>query len=150
MIDGLGPGGAERSLAAMSPHLVSRGVELHVVVLHDRAGFRGEVEAAGATVHSLADGRSRLQWFVRARALLGSLDPDLVHTTLFDSDLVGRTASRLRRLPVVSSLVNEQYGTEQHREFASRRLRLRGAHAVDIATRSSSLVSTRSPPRSRT
>ena len=38
VIDSLVPGGAERSLATMAPHLIARGVDLDVAYLKDRLG----------------------------------------------------------------------------------------------------------------
>jgi glycosyltransferase involved in cell wall biosynthesis len=134
VIDGLGPGGAERSLAAMSPHLVGGGIDLHIATLHDREGFLEEVLASGAVVHSLAGGTSRRHWLRGLITLLGTTRPDLVHTTLFDSDVLGRVAATFRRVPVVSSLVNVRYGDAQRREFGANQWRRAAVHGADVVT----------------
>src|SRR4051812_42694368 len=107
VIDSLARGGAEASLAAMAPGLIDRGVELHVVYLHEADAFRSQLETAGARVVSLAptrSGRSRFQNVATTARLVRELRPDLVHTTLFEADIAGRPAARLVKTPVVSSL----------------------------------------------
>src|SRR5919109_1308667 len=47
VIDSLVPAGAERSLAALVPFYVERGVEVDVAYLHDRPGLQAELEGAG-------------------------------------------------------------------------------------------------------
>lgn len=111
VIDSLVHGGTEKSVAEMLPALARLGVEVTVVQLVDRGGFRDDVRAAGIEVRTLANsGRSRR--IGELRTLLRELDADLVHTQLFEADVVGRTASALARTPVVSSLVNLSYGPE--------------------------------------
>jgi glycosyltransferase involved in cell wall biosynthesis len=134
VIDGLGPGGAERSLSAMSTYLVQGGVDLHVVTLHDREGFVEEVRASGATLHSLGGKPSRVRWFKGLSSLVSSTAPDLVHTTLFDSDVLGRVAARVRRVPVVSSLVTVQYAAEQRDEFGASPWRRAAVRGLDMTT----------------
>ncbi len=108
VIDSLVPGGAESSLAAMAPGLVSRGVSLDVVALTSRPGLQDALRDAGATVTEL-DG-SRRTWWRQVRALVRDRRPSLVHTTLFEADLAGRLGARLAGTPVVSTLANEGYG----------------------------------------
>lgn len=133
LIDSLAPGGAERSLVDMTPHIIQRGVEVGIVVLHAREGLTEEVRAAGASVDALA-GSNRVTWVRQAVTLIKSRRPDLVHTTLFDADLVGRTAARLAGVRVVSSLVSTSYGTEHREEITQRPLKVRGAQLADIIT----------------
>ena len=133
VIDSLIPGGAERSLAAIAPHMVSRGVQLDVAYLHRRPGLQQELRATGARLHCLAGGGGRLGWLWRTRRLAGGTRPDLLHTTLFEADIAGRMAGWSSRLPVVSSLVNVAYGPEQ----AGRGVagwKLRGAQLADAVT----------------
>jgi glycosyltransferase involved in cell wall biosynthesis len=92
------------------------------------------LEAAGATLFSLAGAGGRAGAARRAVQLLRMRRPDLVHTTLFEADLTGRIASVAARVPVVSSLVNTAYGPEQLANPALRRWKLRGAQALDAVT----------------
>ena len=109
LINSLGQGGAERSLAEMLPHLSQRGVESTVVCFEQRNdGFHREVVELGFEVHVMPP--AGLPTNVRrVRGLLGRLQPDLMHTTLFDADVVGRFAAAGTSVPVVGSIVNMSY-----------------------------------------
>jgi glycosyltransferase involved in cell wall biosynthesis len=133
LIDSLGPGGAERSLAAMAPGYVQRGVELDVGFLIDRPGVAADLEAAGARLFPLDGPGGRAGWVWRARRLIAARRPDLVHTTLFEADVSGRIGASLARIPVVSSLVNVAYGTD-HAVPGVRRWRFKAAQLVDATT----------------
>jgi glycosyltransferase involved in cell wall biosynthesis len=135
VIDSLTRSGAEQSLASLAPHYRSRGVDLDVAYLHDRPGLQAELEEAGARLFCLAGPGGRVGWVRRIRNLLRERHPDLVHTTLFESNLGGRIAGRLSGIPVVSSLVNVAYGESE--ELADPRLRpwkVRSAQLLDAAT----------------
>jgi glycosyltransferase involved in cell wall biosynthesis len=131
MIDSLAPGGAERSLAELVRPLVTAGVELDFLLLHERPGLSAEVRTSGADVTVVA-GRNRCEWIWNARQIIRSRRPDVVNTTLFDADVVGRVAARLAGVPSVSTLVNTPYGSE-HRSEADR-LRLGAAQLADLCT----------------
>jgi glycosyltransferase involved in cell wall biosynthesis len=134
VIDSLVAGGTERSLAALAPHYRRLGIDLDVAFLHDRAGVGPELEAAGATLFSLAGRRGLPGAVPRAVKLVRNRHPDLVHTTLFEADLVGRVASAATRVPVVGSLVNTAYGPEQLANPALNASKLRVAQFLDAAT----------------
>ncbi len=131
LIDSLEAGGAERSLAAMAPHFRSRGVELEVGYLYERPGLSAELEAAGATLHPLVGGGALLGASVRAARLIRRRRPDLVHTTLFKADLVGRIATLGIRTPVTGSLVNTAYGPAQLNNPTVRAWKVRVAQGLD-------------------
>jgi glycosyltransferase involved in cell wall biosynthesis len=135
LINSLAPSGAERSLAALAPHLVKEGIDVHVGYLIERGGMRTALERSEIPVHSLADGPAiRRAWTARTTALVAELRPAIVHTTLFEADLAGRQAAARLGVPCVSSLVNTAYGrTEANREGVGQ-IRLRAAHAADAWT----------------
>jgi hypothetical protein len=110
LIDSLVPGGAERSLVAMAPHLAAGGVRLEVATLHQRPGLQDELVGIGVPLHCLAGRGGRVRWAGRAARLITARRPDIVHTTLFEADLAGRVAATMCRTRVVSSLVNVAYG----------------------------------------
>jgi glycosyltransferase involved in cell wall biosynthesis len=134
VIDSLAAGGAERSLAALAPLYGDLGVILDVAVLFDRPGLQDELRGAGAQIHSVTGTTSRVSRTRQLAAVIGDVRPDLVHTTLFESDVTGRIAARLAHVPVASSLVNEAYGPEHALEPGVRTTRLRAAQALDAAT----------------
>lgn len=133
MVDSLAPGGAERSLAEMVPPLLALGTDLHFVLFHERDGLARQVKDSGASVH-LAGGDSRMSWLRGTTRLLHSLRPDLVNTTLFDSDLVGRAAARVAGVPCVTTLVNTPYGPEHMSEGGRLAIKIRAAQLADRAT----------------
>lgn len=133
-IDSLVPAGAERSLAALAPRYAARGVDLHVVYLHDRPGLHADLEAAGAHLRSIAGDGGRIGWLRRGTQAVRRERPDLVHTTLAEADLVGRVAGALTRTPVVSSLVNIAYGPEQLDDPKLRPWKVRAAQLADATT----------------
>ena len=112
LIDSLAPGGAERSLVTLIPPLRARGVSIDVAVLHERDGLRADAEKAGARVIPVG-GRSRPAKLAGLVRLLRATRPDVLHTTLWEADVLGRVASTVTRTPVVSSLVNINYGPDQ-------------------------------------
>ena len=134
VIDGLGRSGAEQSLLATTPRLISRGISLDVAYLYERDGLRSAFEAAGARTIWLGDPRRRGVAARRLHGVIRDLEPDLVHTTLFDADVAGRTAARLAGVPVVSSLVNVHYGRQQLTNPRLRPSKVRAAQALDALT----------------
>jgi len=134
VIDSLAVGGAEQSLLTLTPHLMERGVDLHVAHLAESKGIGPALEEGGATLHSLAGRGGRFRALQRTRRLVTHLEPDLLHTTLFESDLIGRTAGWLGRVPVVSSFVTEAYGPEHVRNPEYRAWKVRGAQLADAVT----------------
>ena len=127
------PGGAEQALAAMAGPLVERGVDLEVAYLLDRPGLQEELIEAGATLHPVLQGQRRAH-VTLLRDLLRQRRPQLVHTTLFESDLAGRIAAVAERVPVVSSLVNASYGPEHRASPGVRTTRLLAAQGLDALT----------------
>ena len=132
VIDSLAPGGAETSLAEMAPYLVAQGVDLHVLPLGSRLDLAERLEKGGAVVHRVDAATGRVG---NVRTVLDSMRavrPTLVHTTLFEADVAGRTAARLRRVPVSTSLVSDSYSPAHRAESPAMRIAL--ARAVDATT----------------
>lgn len=107
VIDGLGTGGAERSLAELIRPLGELGIHLTVATFHSRTeGVESEV-ADLVDVRSVGPGPAR--GLMRLRNLIREAEPDVIHTTLFESDVTGRIASVGSGARVVSSIVNASY-----------------------------------------
>ena len=134
VIDSLGASGAEHSTATMMPLLRARGHEIAVATLYD-AGFGDEdrIRGDGFDVRPL-----RSQRFVgRVRELrrrIRAERPDVVHTALFSSDIVGRCAGWRTDSKVVSSLVNTTYDSGRFTDPNVRRWKLRIVQLVDALT----------------
>lgn len=107
-IDSPGVGGAERSLREMIPYFRRGGIEPVVACFHRRGSDIDGQADDPYPVHVL-DGLGRLEQVRELRRILGEERIDLVHTTLFQADVFGRTATAGTKLPVVTSLVNMPY-----------------------------------------
>lgn len=130
VIDGLGYGGAERSLAELLPGLVAAGIEPTVACLfHREGGVEEEVMAGGHDVRFLPRGRGAR---IRAlRSIVRETSPDLMQTTLIGSTMVGRLAGAGMGLPVLTSLVNVPYSEERRGDPHVNPLALRVVRAAD-------------------
>jgi glycosyltransferase involved in cell wall biosynthesis len=134
LIDSLSVGGAEKSLVALAREYRSLGVDLHVAHLRPRAHLAGQLESIGVVVHRVAGPERRVSWIREARRLIRRIEPDVVHTTLFEADIVGRTAAVLTDIPVVSSFVTDSYGPEHLSNPEYRTLKVRAAHLADLVS----------------
>jgi glycosyltransferase involved in cell wall biosynthesis len=131
LIDSLGGGGSERSLAEMLPYLVRAGVEPRVFVLTEpEAGFSNLVRTDGIAVEALPVG-SRLRKLLALRRHLAEWRPQLLHTALFYSDVLGRIAAIGTGIPVLSSLVNSGYSPERRSDPRVRRWRFETVRRID-------------------
>lgn len=109
LIDSLIPGGAERSLVELLPPLVERGIVPILMCLNQReVGFHQEVIDGG---FDLRFARAR-GWLGRVREINSVIRrerPNLLHTTLFEADLIGRLAAIGTGVPVMTTLANTTY-----------------------------------------
>lgn len=130
VIDGLGYGGAERSLAELLPGLVADGIEPTVACLfHREGGVEDEVLGRGHDVRFLP--RGRIARIRALRRLVREVSPDLIQTTLIASTMVGRLAGVGTRIPVMTSLVNQPYSPERRADPHVNALALRAVRAAD-------------------
>jgi len=108
VLDSLSAGGAEQSLAAMCAPLLEKGVELTIATLSPGGQHVEQVRASGAALveFDVAGIRRRAQ---AISGLITTTTPDIVHTTLYDSDLAGRLAARRTGTPVSSTLTTTRY-----------------------------------------
>ncbi len=131
VINGMGTGGAERSLAESIEPLAKRGVDVEIAVLHRRREGVENAVAQSTTVHDLpGTWRNKLTGL---RTLLQQGSFDLVHSTLFEADVLSRTAT-IRRTPLLTSLVNTSYDKTRLNDQRIRRSRFEGARAIDALT----------------
>ena len=132
MIDRLdASGGAENALAALAAQWVKDGHETHIFVLKGSGGLQVPLQDLGVTVTAVPGGRQRLR---EASRLVGALRPDVLHTSLFEADLLGRRTARRLGVPCVSSIVATGYGADHYGDPRLTWWRVAGAHALDAAT----------------
>jgi glycosyltransferase involved in cell wall biosynthesis len=134
VINSLGAGGTERSTAVLLPHLRERGIEAVVVcLLHRDEGDEASVIEQGFDVRFVHP--TRLVGRVRAvRAILRELQPDVVHTAIFEADVVGRLAAFRLGVPVLTSLVNTPYDASRRDDPNVVPWKLEVVRAIDSVT----------------
>lgn len=131
IIDSLGAGGAERSLVELLPYLLEAGIDPLVVTLKSaEAGFAAEAQATGVRILQV-DGTNLIGRVRALRKLIRTEEPDLVHTTLFDSDLAGRLACAGLDVSVSTSLVNTTYDPVRYNDPNITRWKLDLARRAD-------------------
>ena len=134
VIDALGVGGAERSLADMLPGLARANIDARVVYFHRReANLEALFRARGADLHFL-NRRTLAGRVVALRRMIRSERPDVVHTTLFESNLIGRLASIGESPLVVTSLVNTPYDSIRRQNADVHPLKLATVRLIDGLT----------------
>lgn len=116
LLNSLAGGGTERSTVILAKRLEAQGHHTRVVCIYDE-GERASAwaRALGVTPTVLA-GRTPRAWVRELRAIIDEDRPDIVHTALFQSDMIGRFAARRSATPVVSSIVNTTYDRERLRD----------------------------------
>lgn len=93
VIDHLGAGGAQRLVADLAPRQARRGHHVTVVCLRGPTPLGSVLETAGVRVRCLGLGRTDVRQLIGLVALLRSNAPDIVHTHLTLSCLLGRIAA---------------------------------------------------------
>jgi glycosyltransferase involved in cell wall biosynthesis len=136
VIPGISGGGSEHSLRELVPTLVDTGSDVSIAFMVRRTtDNEGELRRAGAHLHHIAE--ARFDGRVRGiRHVIAEYHPDIVHTTLFDADIVGRMAAwRAPGSPVVlSSIVNTSYDPVRLTDPNVRSWKLQAARLVDAWT----------------
>ena len=102
LIGTLSPGGAERNLFYLAPHLSKSRLRYGICCLMHRGEFADEIERMGIPVFEMHYRRRyALQTLLRLRRLLVDGEVAVVHTHLFESGVMGRLAAWLARVPIV-------------------------------------------------
>lgn len=137
VIDSLHGGGAESSILEIAPGLERRGVVTSIVTLiPDDGGLADRLKQVGITPVRLRNNRPSP--FRTPGELLGvirSLKPDVVHTTLMYSNLLGRLPGRLAHVPVATTLANLDYGPEHRAHSQIGPWAVRAAHGAEFLTK---------------
>ncbi len=131
VINGLGTGGAERSIADMLPVYLASGIEPRVVCLSRRSeGVHDLVEGLCVPV-AVLESRTLVGRGRELEAMLRRDRCDLVHTAIFEADMVGRVAARRSGKPVLTSLVNTSYDPSRLGDPNVRRWKLEALRQVE-------------------
>jgi glycosyltransferase involved in cell wall biosynthesis len=115
----------------MLPLLSEAGIKPVVACLFRRdAGVEERVVNQGFDVRFLPSGRMTARTIALRRMIL-SERPGLIHTTIFESDIIGRLAAIRTGTKVITSLVNTSYEPTRLRDPNVSRMRLTGAQLLD-------------------
>jgi len=127
MIDSLGPGGAEQLMPAVLKHLMDAGFNIRVCALQVRLGnpIASELERIGIPVDfvPVPNLRDPLN-IIRVLTYLRFHKPQIVHTQLEFSDVLGTLGAKILGIPSVSTLHTLDSFAEK-RSSSSWRLRIR-------------------------
>lgn len=132
-IEGLGSGGTERSLCELLPRLRFAGIEAEVVCLKRSEGYREEVVRSGFPVHELRSS-GWLGRIAELRDRIRRYEPEILHTMLFRTDLIGRIAAAGTGVVVLGSLVSTPYDRVRYQDPDLPSWRLRRAQFLDSVT----------------
>ncbi|MCB0164575.1 MAG: glycosyltransferase [Anaerolineae bacterium] len=132
LIDTLEVGGAEKSLL----EILSCFDHIEPLICHIYPGqsLKSTYLQAGIAVISLdvPGNYSFGQAIRRVKAVAQNEQVDLIHTTLFRADIVGRSVGQLLGIPVVGSFVNESYAPVRWQTLSlPHRLKLYGVRWLD-------------------
>lgn len=110
LINTLGAGGAERSTAETAKYALKHGHQVTIIYLHKKPiSIEQEIKEAGIRVIHLR-ASNFLGRALALRRLLKAERPDIVHSVLFDSNVLIRVVKMfLPRQKVIQSLVNTPY-----------------------------------------
>lgn len=113
LINGLGPGGAETMLYRLLQNIDRSIFEPVVIALLKRPGtLAKKIQDTGIPVH-IVGVKSKLdaKKVINLYRLLIELKPDILHTQLFASDIIGRVLGKFLNVPlVITSIRNTIFG----------------------------------------
>jgi glycosyltransferase involved in cell wall biosynthesis len=109
LIETLGHGGAEHQLVASVKRLDRRRFEPLVCYFRAPHYLAPTLASSGIGVRCLNVPGGKQHWpelALRIRSLARDWRPDLIHTSLFEADVLGGAGARLADVPVISTLCN--------------------------------------------
>jgi glycosyltransferase involved in cell wall biosynthesis len=120
MLTSLGIGGAEKQVIAIGERMAARGHEVALIILRS-----AEVHECSTTlpIHRLGIRKSPagiITGLSRARRVMRSFKPDLLHSHTFPANMMARSLRSLGSAPVVLSTIHNIYEGAWHRTLAYR------------------------------
>ncbi len=123
--------GAEVSLRETILGSSDSDLEHGVVVLSPGETGLESLLASGVPVFSPSEVGSRRRQLLHVLGSMREFEPTLVHTSLFEADLIGRLAAARLHLPVLTSLVNTPYGPQAMQAVSAPAWKLAGVKRID-------------------
>src|SRR6187455_1342826 len=136
VIDSYLTGGAETSLLEISSRL-QKFVPVVCVLYPKKSDLRDQFLQRGIAIIEL-DVKSSLWWIEGVRKLnsvVAAVKPDIVHSTLYKSEIVTRLALHRKKIPHIGSFVNDSYADNRykHQSFV-KNLKLNFVRLIDAIT----------------
>lgn len=132
LIDTLNVGGAEKSLVDIAIH--NSEVESIFITIYKGDSLVNLLKQNTIEVHQL-NNSFRYEFNTVVTQLLPLLDvikPDIIHSTLFRSDIIARKVKNHRNIPLISSFVNNTYLSERYRTLSLiGKVKLYGCQLID-------------------
>jgi len=109
IIDTLETGGAEKSLVAITS--MFKTITPVFVQVYPGSGLKDLLLSNNIEVYDLQieAGYNFNEALSKLKPLVQEIQPDIIHTTLFKSDIIGRKLKKHYNVPLVNSLVNNSY-----------------------------------------
>lgn len=133
VIESLGGGGTERSLAELLPYLRQADIAPIVACFYRREGVESEVIVQGFDVRFLK-GAGLAAWVWQLRKIIKIEKPDIIHTMLYNANLAGRIAALGSSATVISSLVSTPYEPVRFRDPRIKAYKIRLVQMLDAFT----------------
>lgn len=140
LINSFGRGGAEKSTAAfiLKVNKQYKNINFVCVYLHPyMPGFYDEIKENKIPLIQIKE-KSLFSRIKRFRSIIDEFQPDIVHSVLFDSNLISRFSSIGRKEIYVESLVNKTYSID--REYKSKNIQIKSSLIKILDKRTSHLV----------
>lgn len=132
LIDTLNVGGAEKSLVDIAIH--NSIVESIFITVYKGDSLVNLLKQNTIEVHQL-NNSFRYEFNTVVTQLLPLIDaikPDIIHSTLFRSDIIARKVKQYRNIPLISSFVNNTYLKERYKTLSLvGKLKLYGCQLMD-------------------
>jgi glycosyltransferase involved in cell wall biosynthesis len=132
LIDTLAVGGAEKSLVDMAINNPS--VDSVFITIYKGDSLVPLLKQNTIEVYQLNNSfRYEFNTVVtQLLPLIDALNPDIIHATLFRSDIIARKVKQYRNIPLISSFVNNTYLSERYRTLSLLgKVKLYGCQLID-------------------
>ena len=132
LIDTLAVGGAEKSLVDMA--INNPLVDSVFITIYKGDSLVPLLKQNTIEVHQLNNSfRYEFNTVVtQLLPLIDAINPDIIHSTLFRSDIIARKVKQYRNIPLISSFVNNTYLSERYRTLSLLgKVKLYGCQLID-------------------
>lgn len=118
IIDTFQTGGAEKSLLDISIH--NNKIVPYFITIYKGNQLAILAEQFGIKVFQLNinDKYGFHKAVVLIRPIIDEIQPDVIHSTLFRSDIIARKLKKYYKIPLVNSLVNNSYNNDRYRNLS--------------------------------